>query len=215
MARKSSITRHIPYRGDQVEVGKKTGVAVTRIDPASDGFEPFEDVIAQAPENNRKKRKKSVVVEQDDDDEDEYGEQDMSVDSPIRYVANAVVNSTPTRFAARPVSRTSGVNFDTIPSPPRRHSPDFDTSFTDLNRDDDDQLALEDPEESDEPEEPLGEPVQPVDESDHEPEPPKRNSPRKSPQKPTKKPPQKKPRKQKENQVYIHEGNSTRYPATS
>ena len=42
------LKAHIPYRGDNPEVGKKTGIAVQHVARRSDGFEPFEQVLQQA-----------------------------------------------------------------------------------------------------------------------------------------------------------------------
>jgi len=48
-ARKSGlrgiVKKYIPYRGDNPDFGKKTGIPVQRVDIGSDGFEPFEDVL--------------------------------------------------------------------------------------------------------------------------------------------------------------------------
>ena len=89
-ARKSSVgtTRrglqkaHIPYRGDNPEVGKKTGITVQHVDRKSDGFEPFEEVIQQAdkrtpPKAKGRKRKKPLPVF---DVDDENGEMSMELD---------------------------------------------------------------------------------------------------------------------------------------
>jgi len=93
-ARKSSIggarrglqKAHIPYRGDNPEVGKKTGIAVQYADVGSDGFEPFEDVIQHADGRTPprpKLRKKSLAQSgrHDDDYDEEDGEQSMQIDS--------------------------------------------------------------------------------------------------------------------------------------
>ncbi|KAK7047302.1 mitotic fidelity of chromosome transmission-related protein [Paramarasmius palmivorus] len=122
---------HVPFRGENVDVAKKTGVRVQRAELDSDGFEPFEDVLGQADAltpfqvNGRGKKRKSVLVEEDLDDGG--GEEDMDIDSPIRYISNASARqpaTTPkaTSTRSRPVSRTTDDVYDAIPSP-RRGSP--------------------------------------------------------------------------------------------
>ena len=97
-ARKSSLgplrrgqQKYIPYRADDYEHGKRTGIAVGYIDHDSDGFEPFEQVMGQADlrtppkpkvQGKRKRAAKTPVVEEDD----EYGEMSMDLvdsESPI------------------------------------------------------------------------------------------------------------------------------------
>ncbi|KAF5323949.1 hypothetical protein D9611_008281 [Ephemerocybe angulata] len=146
-ARKSSLgtsrralqKAHIPYRGDNPEVGKKTGIAVQHVQRMSDGFEPFEEVLQQAdgrtPPRPRGRKKSSVVRydddEDDDDDEeqyddDEYGEMSMQLDSPVQQnLASMRAPTTPTtngRPSSRPVARSSNVDFDKIPSPRPRNA---------------------------------------------------------------------------------------------
>jgi len=77
---------HIPYRGDNPEVGKKTGIAVQHVERKSDGFEPFDELIQAADgltPPQRKARKNSLAAGrlQDDYDDDEDGEQSMQIDS--------------------------------------------------------------------------------------------------------------------------------------
>lgn len=91
-ARKSSIgaTRrglqkaHIPYRGDDPEVGKKTGIAVRHVERKSDGFEPFEDIISQAdkrtPPKVKGRKNKQRVPSPLYENEDENGEMSMELD---------------------------------------------------------------------------------------------------------------------------------------
>jgi len=87
-ARKSSSNRrgpqkaHIPYRGDNPEVGKKTGIAVQHVERKSDGFEPFEELMHRADgltPPQRRARKKSLALQSDYDEED--GEQSMQIES--------------------------------------------------------------------------------------------------------------------------------------
>lgn len=80
---------YIPYRADDYQHGKKTGIAVEYVDRRSDDFEPFEKVISQADkrtpprvQNARKKRTpkpkipKTPVIEEDD----ENGEMSMELE---------------------------------------------------------------------------------------------------------------------------------------
>ena len=138
---------HIPYRGDNPEVGKKTGIAVQHVERKSDGFEPFEEIMQQAdkrtpPKPKGRKRKQSVADPVGlNDSFDEDGEMSMDIDStcfvgclyfvnlnlwmvtgPVRYFNNVPPPITPTSYrtsmsSARAVSRTSDVDFDAIPSP--------------------------------------------------------------------------------------------------
>lgn len=93
-ARKSSIgsrrppQRYIPYRADDFQHGKKTGIAVAYVDHKSDEFEPFDKVMSQADartpprvQNARKKRTpkpKTPIIEQYEDDEN--GEMSMELE---------------------------------------------------------------------------------------------------------------------------------------
>src|SRR5882762_345195 len=47
-SRRGSLKAHMPYRGDNPEVGKKTGIAVQHVTRQSDGFEPFDQNLQQA-----------------------------------------------------------------------------------------------------------------------------------------------------------------------
>ncbi|RDB22191.1 Centromere protein 3 [Hypsizygus marmoreus] len=137
-ARKSSVgaarrglqKAHIPYRGDNPEVGKKTGIAVRHVERKSDGFEPFEEIMQQAdkrtPPKPKGRKKKSMPVLEDEFDED--GEMSMELDdSPLQYFANSRQPVTPSNLSrngssSRPVARTSDVDFDQVPSPRPRGS---------------------------------------------------------------------------------------------
>ncbi|KDR73744.1 hypothetical protein GALMADRAFT_251561 [Galerina marginata CBS 339.88] len=131
-ARRGPQKAHIPYRGDNPEVGKKTGIAVQHVERKSDGFEPFEEILQQAdgrtpPRPKGRKRSSAFMGRRDDDYDDEDGEQTMELDSPnLRSLMNLRPPTTPTtagrsRSSIRPVARTSDVDFDKIPSP-RPHS---------------------------------------------------------------------------------------------
>lgn len=157
-ARKSSVgtarrgiqKAHIPYRGDNPEVGKKTGIGIAHVERMSDGFEPFEEVLQQADKRTPPKpkgRKKSIQVIQQPESDDEDGEMSMDIDEstpcflffnfplftytilhlgPVRYLSSARIPSTPTlrntSGSSRPVARSSEVDFDDIPSPRPRTS---------------------------------------------------------------------------------------------
>jgi centromere protein C len=93
-ARKSSLSNlrrgpkaHIPYRGDNPEVGKKTGIAVQHVERKSDGFEPFDELIQAAdgltPPQRKYRRKSLAAGRRQDDDDDEFGEQSMQIDSEL------------------------------------------------------------------------------------------------------------------------------------
>ncbi|KAJ6519365.1 Mif2/CENP-C like-domain-containing protein [Mycena sanguinolenta] len=111
---------HIPYRGDDPSVGKKTGLKVPRIPRTSDGYEPFNDVLSQAvtpPPRLKKKRVSEVEDEDEEEDEDEFGEASMDVDSPVTYSTTPRANA-----STRPVARDISPDFDTIPTPRARKS---------------------------------------------------------------------------------------------
>ncbi|KAL0062628.1 mitotic fidelity of chromosome transmission-related protein [Marasmius tenuissimus] len=119
---------HVPFRGENFDVAKKTGVRVQRTEVGSDGFEPFEDVVRQADTltpyqvKGKKKKNQSLPEEDFEDEDDGGGEEDMDlVDSPIHYIANARQPSSPpiSRPSARsrPVSRSTNDLYDSIPSP--------------------------------------------------------------------------------------------------
>ncbi|KZT09565.1 uncharacterized protein LAESUDRAFT_722528 [Laetiporus sulphureus 93-53] len=139
------IQKYIPYRADDFEHGKKTGIAVAYVDHKSDEFEPFDKVIGQADQrtpprvqNVRKKRtpKPKTPVMQEEEDED--GEMSMELEesipnSPSAYFAHARVNAITSSVVrvgsySRPVAHTSDVDFDKVPSP--RDSPIFSARRT-------------------------------------------------------------------------------------
>jgi len=98
-ARKSSIgiarrgvqKAHIPYRGDNPEVGKKTGIAVAHVRRMSDGFEPFDQIIQQAdkrtPPRPKRKRKSMPAMQQLEVD-DEDGEMSMDIDDSMHLLTS-------------------------------------------------------------------------------------------------------------------------------
>jgi len=80
-ARRGPIKAYLPYRGDQSEVGKKTGLTIPQVERKSDGFEPFEEVLRRldgvAPLTH--KRKKSVVPVVNPEYDEEDGEMSMQL----------------------------------------------------------------------------------------------------------------------------------------
>ncbi|KAJ7785816.1 Mif2/CENP-C like-domain-containing protein [Mycena metata] len=117
---------HVPYRGDDFSVGKKTGIRVARVDRTADGYEKFDDLLSQANARTPPRRKKKSIPrvsgeeddDEQDDEDDEDGELSMDVDSPVHY------STTPPRAIAssRPVSRGDAADFDAVPSPRARKS---------------------------------------------------------------------------------------------
>ena len=121
ISRRGPLKAHIPYRGDNPEVGKKTGITVQHVARQSDGFEPFDQILQQADGRTPprpKGRKKSLAaitptrsvgrpvtrtseVEVDNGDYGDYGEESMELASPARSVNHR-----------RPVARTSVVEVD-------------------------------------------------------------------------------------------------------
>ncbi|KAJ7745502.1 Mif2/CENP-C like-domain-containing protein [Mycena olivaceomarginata] len=97
--RKSSIggarllKSHVPYRGDDPTVGRKTGISVAPVPRGSDGFEPFEELMGQIHDSGR-----------------------PAEEGPIQNYSNTRPPNTP-RSARRPIARTSEVDFDEVPSP--------------------------------------------------------------------------------------------------
>ncbi|KAF9462682.1 Mif2/CENP-C like-domain-containing protein [Collybia nuda] len=130
-ARRGPQKAHIPYRGDNPEVGKKTGIAVRHVERKSDGFEPFEEIMSQADKRTPPKpkgRKKKLIVPIYEEDLGENGEMSMELDdSPMQYFANSRHPATPSSLgragsSSRHIPRTSDVDFDEIPSPRPRGS---------------------------------------------------------------------------------------------
>lgn len=92
-ARKSSVGAsrrgpqpYVPYRGDDLKRGKRTGMAVAVVEHNSDDFEPFEEVLKQADartpprpkiQSRKKRAPKTPVVEEPDYDEN--GEMSMDL----------------------------------------------------------------------------------------------------------------------------------------
>ncbi|TEB18934.1 hypothetical protein FA13DRAFT_1744891 [Coprinellus micaceus] len=150
-ARRALQKAHIPYRGDNPEVGKKTGIAVAHVERKSDGFEPFEEIMQQAdgrtPPRPKGRKKSSIRYydeAEDEDDEgysdDEFGEMSMQLDSPVHNLTNVRPPTTPTAngrsgsSSSRPVARSSNVDFDKIPSPRPRKAANAGPGPSNLSR---------------------------------------------------------------------------------
>ncbi|KAJ7137942.1 Mif2/CENP-C like-domain-containing protein [Mycena epipterygia] len=123
-ARRAGQKSHVPYRGDDPNVGRKTGILVQPVPRGSDGFEPFDQLIGQVRDAAPRKRKKKSVPQdaEEDEDDDEDGEMSMDVDSPVQNYTNNRAPATPRTPRSRPVARTSEVDFDQVPSPRTRAS---------------------------------------------------------------------------------------------
>ncbi|KAJ4491384.1 Mif2/CENP-C like-domain-containing protein [Lentinula edodes] len=126
-SRRRAPKAHIPYRGDSLEVTRKTGVKVAH-DPDSDGFETYEHFAQQAdkitPYKIKDSKKKKKGISPDPEPQEEEGDSDMEIDSPIHYIANSRQPSSPisrrTNSMSRPVARNSANQFDDVPSPHTR-----------------------------------------------------------------------------------------------
>ncbi|KAI0345117.1 hypothetical protein BDW22DRAFT_1353994 [Trametopsis cervina] len=139
-ARKSSVgaarrgpQKYIRYRADDLQLGKRTGIAVGYVDRDSDEFEPFEKVIGQADlrtppkphmPSRKKKGPKTPLIDFDDED----GEMSMELDesnpnSPAAYLTSGMHRITSsvqrTGSSSRPVQRRTDIDFDRVPSPRR------------------------------------------------------------------------------------------------
>ncbi|CAK5279905.1 unnamed protein product [Mycena citricolor] len=167
MARTPSKPKaHVPYRGDDLSVGRKTGVKVPRIQRKSDGFEPFNELFNHADDRTPPRRKKKSVSraqrtpEDEDEDEDEYGEASMDLDSPIQQETASRRAST-----SRVISRTRAVDFDEIPSPRKtvgrasrtapRHTAEEDAEEEDAGRYFDEAAQMDENEEEEDEEDQI------------------------------------------------------------
>ncbi|KAF8511134.1 hypothetical protein BU17DRAFT_69755 [Hysterangium stoloniferum] len=139
--RRGLIKAHQPFRGDDLEHGKKTGKTVTQVSRDADDFEPFDQVLDQAykdgtgprPVTSKTVNGTSHRNASDDDEDEVSGEVSMDIDSvnnsPSVYfnAASAPPPSSAKRVgsSSRPLPRGSSVDYDRIPSPkvaPRRSS---------------------------------------------------------------------------------------------
>lgn len=115
--------KHIPYRHDDLQHGKRTGMAVDVVDRNSDDFEPFEKILSQAdtktPPRVKGGKRKSAIPSPVYEDED--GEMSMDLASPITHFSNQRVGVPEGLIDAGSFSRASypspGVDFDEVPSP--------------------------------------------------------------------------------------------------
>ena len=115
--------KHIPYRHDDLQHGKRTGMAVDVIDRNSDDFEPFDKILSQAdtrtPPRVKGTKRKSVLPSPVYEDED--GEMSMDMASPIPYFSSQRARVPENLIPPGPSARTSyfspEVDFDEVPSP--------------------------------------------------------------------------------------------------
>lgn len=114
--------KHVPYRHDDLQHGKRTGMAVDVVDRNSDDFEPFEKILSQAdtrtpPRVKEKKRKGAVPSPVY---EDENGEMSMDLASPITYFGHQRIRVPESLINSGSFSRASylspEVDFDEVPS---------------------------------------------------------------------------------------------------
>ena len=116
--------KHIPYRHDDLQHGKRTGIAVDVVDRNSDDFEPFEKILSQAdtrtPPRVKGNKRKSAIPSPVYEDED--GEMSMDLASPITYFSSRRVGVPENLINAGSFSRafypSPEVDFDKVPSPP-------------------------------------------------------------------------------------------------
>ena len=115
--------KHIPYRHDDLQHGKRTGMAVDVVDRNSDDFEPFDKILSQAdtrtPPRVKGNKRKSTVPSPVYEDED--GEMSMELASPLSYfggqrsrVPESLVNA---GLSARTSYLSPELDFDQVPSP--------------------------------------------------------------------------------------------------
>lgn len=115
--------KHVPYRHDDLQHGKRTGMAVDVVDRNSDDFEPFEKILSQAdtrtPPRVKGSKRKSIVPSPVYEDED--GEMSMDLASPITYFSAQRARVPESLVNAGSFSRASylspEVDFDEVPSP--------------------------------------------------------------------------------------------------
>ena len=115
--------KHIPYRHDDLQHGKRTGMAVGVVDRDSDDFEPFDKILSQAdirtPPRVKGNKRKGVLPSTVYEDED--GEMSMDMASPIPYFTSQRAHIPESLIHPGPSARTSylspEVDFDEVPSP--------------------------------------------------------------------------------------------------
>lgn len=115
--------KHIPYRHDDLQHGKRTGMAVDVVDRNSDDFEPFDKILSQAdtrtPPRVKGSKRKSIIPSPVYEDED--GEMSMDLASPISYFSAQRARVPESLINAGLPTRTSyfspEIDFDEVPSP--------------------------------------------------------------------------------------------------
>ena len=115
--------KHIPYRHDDLQHGKRTGMAVDVVDRNSDDFEPFDKILSQAdtrtPPRVKGNKRKSTVPSPVYEDED--GEMSMELASPLSYFGGQRARVPESLISAGLSARTSylspELDFDQVPSP--------------------------------------------------------------------------------------------------
>lgn len=81
-SRRGPPKKHIPFRADDLRLGKKTGIAVQYVGRDSDEFEPFDELMKQADDRTPprvKSRKGRISVLPEYDEYDENGEMSMEL----------------------------------------------------------------------------------------------------------------------------------------
>lgn len=100
-AQRSRQKPHIPYRGDNPEVGKKTGIAIRYVERKSGSFEPFDELMRQAdmiapPRRKIGGKKKSLGPPERLHDED--GEVSMEMEDSVFRTVSLFSQNTDTRI---------------------------------------------------------------------------------------------------------------------
>ncbi|KAF7331878.1 Methionine aminopeptidase [Mycena kentingensis (nom. inval.)] len=133
-ARRAADKAHVPYRGDNLLVGRKTGLSIQPTARNSDGFEDFGQMLNQNGREvdegvsrlRKKKTKKKLVheeQEEEDSEEERNGEMSMEVDSPVQNVRAPNSARNKPRPSSKSARNVYEVDFDAIPGPKRRSTP--------------------------------------------------------------------------------------------
>lgn len=94
-ARRAQQRAHLPFRADDLGLGKRTGLPVPTIEHKSDDFEPFDEILSHAdtraawhgqskrPGSSKKRKSVATLYEEDDGGEmsmelDDYGESQLA-----------------------------------------------------------------------------------------------------------------------------------------
>jgi hypothetical protein len=100
-ARRAQQRAHLPFRADDLNLGKRTGLPVPTIDHKSDDFEPFDEILSHAdtraawhgqskrPGSSKKRKSVAPLYEEDDG-----GEMSMELDdySELRVLIHACLD---------------------------------------------------------------------------------------------------------------------------